>query len=70
MSQATLENIGKLKGLETLDLRGCFGIDAKTMSDWNRNIWRIPYFTAPRSYTLFEEDVLEVDPNYEDSEED
>ncbi|KAH7405949.1 hypothetical protein DE146DRAFT_428792 [Phaeosphaeria sp. MPI-PUGE-AT-0046c] len=68
LGQATLENIGKLKGLETLDLQGCTGVDAKTMKEWNRSIWNIPHLTPPRSYTLFEEDVLEVDSAYEDSE--
>lgn len=38
------------------------------MLDCNRDTWHIPHFSPPRSYTLFEQDVLEVDSDYKDSD--
>lgn len=51
--------------LQVLNLRGCSGLDGEVLEQWNRDIWRVPEFVAPRSRgALKEEFFIEVDPEY------
>ncbi|KAJ8117997.1 hypothetical protein OPT61_g929 [Boeremia exigua] len=57
--------ISKMQRLQTLDLRGCNGLDGEVLEQWNKNVWRVPVFVAPRPRGFLKEDLfIEVDPDY------
>ncbi|KAH6620339.1 hypothetical protein C7974DRAFT_231608 [Boeremia exigua] len=50
---------------QALDLHGCNGLDGEVLEQWNRDVWRVPVFVAPRPRGLMKENLLiEVDPDY------
>ncbi|KAH8723936.1 hypothetical protein GQ44DRAFT_773517 [Phaeosphaeriaceae sp. PMI808] len=61
---ASLKAIEKLKGLQHLDLRKCFGLDPETVEYWNKTIWHIPTLVAPKARNPPALDILEVDSDY------
>lgn len=50
--------------LQVLDLHGCSGLDGEVLEQWNRNVWRVSVFVAPRPRDLKENVFIEVDPEY------
>ena len=50
---------------QSLDLHGCSGLDGEVLEQWNRDVWRVPIFVAPRPRGALKEEVfIEVDPEY------
>lgn len=52
---------------QVLDLQGCRGLDGEVWERWNREVWRVPGFVAPRVSGVLKEvggGEIEVDPEY------
>ncbi|KAF2632635.1 hypothetical protein BU25DRAFT_405962 [Macroventuria anomochaeta] len=64
-NSTALEAISKMQRLKVLDLHGCSGLDGEVLEQWNRDVWRVPLFVAPRPRGMLKEEVhIEVDPDY------
>ncbi|KAF1365996.1 hypothetical protein EJ07DRAFT_51940, partial [Lizonia empirigonia] len=64
---APLAAISKMPSLQVLDLQGCRGLDGEVWERWNREVWRVPAFVAPRVSGGLKEvggGEIEVDPEY------
>ncbi|UPX13702.1 uncharacterized protein EKO05_0004201 [Ascochyta rabiei] len=56
--------------LQSLNLHGCSGLDGGIVEQWNKDVWHVPEFVAPRARRgLKEMDIIEVDPEYMFSDE-
>ncbi|KAJ4992672.1 hypothetical protein SVAN01_01718 [Stagonosporopsis vannaccii] len=65
VNEAAVRVISKIQKLEVLDLHGCNGLDGEVLEQWNRDVWRVPVFVAPRPRGFLKQEFfIEVDPDY------